>query len=229
VGRSPYATTSVEERPRHRRHPDVVRAHARHPRIPSQGQDLPSAARPTTATEAVGSIAVLSQARPAWRSPDGCPTRSRSRLQRAGQGPRFARTRWCRGPSTWRTRSGGEAGAVDMSRWTDQERRAISGHRWWPLSDLTSTDETAYPDGLGDLVRSRPRGLRRYGRPSVSSPAPSLHQGTAERGTPTTVAAWLCAGGGTWATPRRRPKRGLRSGWKPPAVLESLRAGQGPE
>lgn len=41
---------------------------------------------------------------------------------------------------------------VDPAGWTDQERRAISDHRWWPVHDLIDTDETIYPEGLGDLL-----------------------------------------------------------------------------
>lgn len=41
---------------------------------------------------------------------------------------------------------------VDPAGWTDQERRAIADHRWWPVRDLIATDETIYPEGLGELL-----------------------------------------------------------------------------
>ena len=35
--------------------------------------------------------------------------------------------------------------------WTDLERRSVVGCRWWSVSELRSTTETAYPLGLADL------------------------------------------------------------------------------
>jgi 8-oxo-dGTP pyrophosphatase MutT (NUDIX family) len=36
--------------------------------------------------------------------------------------------------------------------WTELERRALSGARWWSLDELRGTDETVYPENLADLV-----------------------------------------------------------------------------
>lgn len=35
---------------------------------------------------------------------------------------------------------------------TDIEARSVTGWRWWPLEELTATDETVYPHGLGTRV-----------------------------------------------------------------------------
>jgi 8-oxo-dGTP pyrophosphatase MutT (NUDIX family) len=45
---------------------------------------------------------------------------------------------------------------VATDGWSEQERRAISGHRWWHLQDLATTDETVFPEGLVELLQ---RGL----------------------------------------------------------------------
>lgn len=36
--------------------------------------------------------------------------------------------------------------------WDDVERRSLSGHRWWPVEDLRSTDEVVYPRELPEVV-----------------------------------------------------------------------------
>jgi 8-oxo-dGTP pyrophosphatase MutT (NUDIX family) len=36
--------------------------------------------------------------------------------------------------------------------WTDFERRALVGLRWWSLDELRATQETVYPENLADLV-----------------------------------------------------------------------------
>jgi hypothetical protein len=36
--------------------------------------------------------------------------------------------------------------------WTELERRALLGLRWWTVDDLRATDETVYPATLADLV-----------------------------------------------------------------------------
>jgi 8-oxo-dGTP pyrophosphatase MutT (NUDIX family) len=36
--------------------------------------------------------------------------------------------------------------------WTELERRALLGLRWWSLDELRSTTETVYPETLADLV-----------------------------------------------------------------------------
>ncbi|MCU1493362.1 MAG: mismatch repair protein MutT [Acidimicrobiaceae bacterium] len=42
---------------------------------------------------------------------------------------------------------------VDDRAWTDDERRVMTGHRWWSEAELAATDETVYPIGLVDLLR----------------------------------------------------------------------------
>jgi 8-oxo-dGTP pyrophosphatase MutT (NUDIX family) len=41
--------------------------------------------------------------------------------------------------------------------WTELERRATAGHRWWCVDELTRTDETVYPEQLAELLLSLPR------------------------------------------------------------------------
>ena len=36
--------------------------------------------------------------------------------------------------------------------WTELERRALSGARWWTLDELRGTAETVFPETLADLV-----------------------------------------------------------------------------
>jgi 8-oxo-dGTP pyrophosphatase MutT (NUDIX family) len=36
--------------------------------------------------------------------------------------------------------------------WTELERRALTGLRWWTLDELRATGETVYPASLADLV-----------------------------------------------------------------------------
>jgi hypothetical protein len=36
--------------------------------------------------------------------------------------------------------------------WTELERRALSGFRWWSLEELRTTDETVFPERLADMV-----------------------------------------------------------------------------
>ena len=36
--------------------------------------------------------------------------------------------------------------------WDEVEQRALLDHRWWPVEDLRTTDETVYPRELADLV-----------------------------------------------------------------------------
>jgi 8-oxo-dGTP pyrophosphatase MutT (NUDIX family) len=38
--------------------------------------------------------------------------------------------------------------------WTELERRATSGHRWWSIEELSSTDAVVYPERLSELLRS---------------------------------------------------------------------------
>ena len=50
--------------------------------------------------------------------------------------------------------------APHVSGWTDLERRWMGEFRWWSPADLAGTDETVYPDALGELVaRWRRAGL----------------------------------------------------------------------
>jgi len=46
--------------------------------------------------------------------------------------------------------------------WTELERRATSGHRWWSIEELSSTEAVVYPEQLSELLRSiaRPDRLR---------------------------------------------------------------------
>lgn len=41
---------------------------------------------------------------------------------------------------------------VDTSGWTALERRVISSSRWWPAAEIGDSDETIYPEGLGELL-----------------------------------------------------------------------------
>ena len=36
--------------------------------------------------------------------------------------------------------------------WTEVEKATVVGHRWWAVEDLRRTDETVYPNGLGDIL-----------------------------------------------------------------------------
>jgi 8-oxo-dGTP pyrophosphatase MutT (NUDIX family) len=36
--------------------------------------------------------------------------------------------------------------------WTELERRALAGLRWWTLDELRTTDETVFPTRLADMV-----------------------------------------------------------------------------
>lgn len=41
---------------------------------------------------------------------------------------------------------------VDVSGWTELERRALSEYRWWRIEDLRTTEETVYPRNLVTLL-----------------------------------------------------------------------------
>ncbi len=43
---------------------------------------------------------------------------------------------------------------VDTTRWTELERRAQKGTRWWTLEELAATRETVYPDDVVALVEN---------------------------------------------------------------------------
>lgn len=36
--------------------------------------------------------------------------------------------------------------------WTELERRALTGLRWWTVEELRATEDTVYPERLADLV-----------------------------------------------------------------------------
>jgi len=36
--------------------------------------------------------------------------------------------------------------------WSDLEREAVLGHRWWSVDELRATAETVYPVGLADVL-----------------------------------------------------------------------------
>ena len=38
--------------------------------------------------------------------------------------------------------------------WDEVEQRALLDHRWWPVEELRTTDETVYPRELADLVEA---------------------------------------------------------------------------
>lgn len=42
---------------------------------------------------------------------------------------------------------------VSDAGWTELERRAMTGHRWWSLAELEATTERVYPEGLAELLR----------------------------------------------------------------------------
>ena len=46
-----------------------------------------------------------------------------------------------------------DAYAVDTAGFTDEERAAVEGHRWWTAAELDATTETVYPLGLAPLLR----------------------------------------------------------------------------
>jgi 8-oxo-dGTP pyrophosphatase MutT (NUDIX family) len=41
---------------------------------------------------------------------------------------------------------------VDVSAHQEIERRVLSGHRWWPLDELTATTDAVFPSGLAGLL-----------------------------------------------------------------------------
>jgi 8-oxo-dGTP pyrophosphatase MutT (NUDIX family) len=43
---------------------------------------------------------------------------------------------------------------IDMSGFTDHERKTIAEHRWWSVADLEGTDEPVVPWGLAPLLAS---------------------------------------------------------------------------
>ncbi|MGO8876347.1 MAG: NUDIX hydrolase [Acidimicrobiales bacterium] len=42
---------------------------------------------------------------------------------------------------------------LDDRGWTDDERRSVTGYRWWTLDELEATTESVYPTDLAALVR----------------------------------------------------------------------------
>jgi 8-oxo-dGTP pyrophosphatase MutT (NUDIX family) len=45
-----------------------------------------------------------------------------------------------------------DVGKVDVSGWTDVERRSVVEQRWWTVAQLRATDETFYPVELPELL-----------------------------------------------------------------------------
>jgi ADP-ribose pyrophosphatase YjhB (NUDIX family) len=43
-------------------------------------------------------------------------------------------------------------GEIVSAGFTDVERRAVLGSRWWEVEELRTTTDTVYPEGLADLV-----------------------------------------------------------------------------
>jgi 8-oxo-dGTP pyrophosphatase MutT (NUDIX family) len=41
---------------------------------------------------------------------------------------------------------------VDDRAWTEDERRVMTGHRWWSAGELAATSELIYPIGLSDVL-----------------------------------------------------------------------------
>ena len=41
---------------------------------------------------------------------------------------------------------------LDTARWTDDEKRVMTGHRWWSEAELATTDDVIYPLGLNELL-----------------------------------------------------------------------------
>ena len=37
--------------------------------------------------------------------------------------------------------------------WSETERATMTGHRWWSIDELRTTEETVYPEGLADLLQ----------------------------------------------------------------------------
>ena len=46
---------------------------------------------------------------------------------------------------------------LSTTGWSDLEREAVVGHRWWSVEELRATDETVYPVGLADVLDERLR------------------------------------------------------------------------
>lgn len=42
--------------------------------------------------------------------------------------------------------------SVDVSGWTELERRTVEAYRWWAVDELRTTEETVYPRNLVDLL-----------------------------------------------------------------------------
>lgn len=40
--------------------------------------------------------------------------------------------------------------------WTDLERRAVVGHRWWTVAEIVASGETFYPEQLADRLSALP-------------------------------------------------------------------------
>lgn len=47
-----------------------------------------------------------------------------------------------------------EGFVIDDREWTDLERRIMVEHRWWPRTDLETTSDMIYPEGLVELLRT---------------------------------------------------------------------------
>ena len=47
-----------------------------------------------------------------------------------------------------------DSDVVRTTGWTDLERRALSGYRWWPVAELARTTEVVHPAGLAALLAS---------------------------------------------------------------------------
>ncbi|AUG76340.1 RNA pyrophosphohydrolase [Kitasatospora sp. MMS16-BH015] len=60
---------------------------------------------------------------------------------------------------------------IDLSGQTDYEQREYRGHRWWPVAELATTEETVFPWGLAELLT----GLDRHGRPAEPVQLPWHH------------------------------------------------------
>ncbi len=48
--------------------------------------------------------------------------------------------------------------SIDLSGHQEIERRVLTGHRWWPLDELTATSDRIFPAGLAGLLARLLRG-----------------------------------------------------------------------
>ncbi len=48
--------------------------------------------------------------------------------------------------------------------WTEEERRVLVEHRWWPAADIRASDDAIWPDDLADILDGLARSQARRAR-----------------------------------------------------------------